>query len=105
MFVASLLESAMLVCFGLSWPINAYNSFKARATAKGTSWQFLGLMTLGYIAGISAKLVGGDMSWVLGVYFLNLTLILVNWAIYVRNLMLDRSSRLAGSAVPSSCAK
>ena len=49
--MAQLLEALMLVCFGLSWPTNAYKGWKA-GTAAGTSWQFIGLITLGYVAGI-----------------------------------------------------
>ena len=47
--MSELLEAAMLVCFGLSWPLNAYKNFKA-ATAAGSSWQFIALITTGYIA-------------------------------------------------------
>ena len=36
--MAEALEAIMLICFGLSWPMNAYKNFKAR-TAAGTSWQ------------------------------------------------------------------
>ena len=36
----------MLICFGLSWPTNAYKSYRAK-TAKGTSWQFIALITVG----------------------------------------------------------
>ena len=57
MKMAAVLEAIMLVCFGLSWPINAMKAWKSR-TAVGTSWMFLGLITLGYIAGIAAKFVG-----------------------------------------------
>ena len=66
--MAEILEAVMLICFGLSWPMNAWKSFKAR-TAAGTSWQFLGLITLGYVAGIAAKFVSGNLNWVLIVYF------------------------------------
>ena len=45
--MAEALEAIMLICFGLSWPMNAYKNFKAR-TAAGTSWQFILLITLGY---------------------------------------------------------
>ena len=44
---AQILEAAMLICFGLSWPMNAYKSYKA-ATAVSTSWQFITLITAGY---------------------------------------------------------
>ena len=54
--MAEILEAVMLVCFGLSWPMNAYKNYKAR-TAAGASWQFILLITLGYVAGIAAKFV------------------------------------------------
>ena len=87
--MASVFEAAMLVCFGLSWPFNALAAWKAR-TAVGTSWLFLLLISVGYLFGIAAKFIGGTINWVLIVYFLDLGLILLNWAIYFRNRHLDR---------------
>lgn len=78
----------MLVCFGLSWPINAYKNFKAE-TAAGSSWQFIALITFGYLAGIAAKFVSGSINWVLIVYFINLICIGVNWGVYFHNCRLD----------------
>ena len=78
----------MLVCFGLSWPINAYKGYKAQ-TAAGTSWQFISLITLGYFAGIAAKFVSGNINWVLAVYIINVVCIAVNWVVYFRNRHLD----------------
>lgn len=78
----------MLLCFGLSWPLNAYKGYRAR-TAVGTSWQFIALITAGYLAGIAAKLVSGNVSWVLGIYLVNLACLGVNWAVYLRNRRLD----------------
>ena len=86
--MAEILEAIMLICFGLSWPMNAYKNFKAR-TAAGTSWQFILLITLGYFAGIAAKFVSGTINWVLAVYFINVVCIAVNWAVYFRNRKLD----------------
>ena len=82
----------MLVCFGLSWPINAMKAWKAK-TAAGTSWMFLGLITLGYVAGIAAKFVGGMVNWVLAVYFINLAALIANWLVYARNRSLDVKRR------------
>lgn len=90
--MAEILEAVMLICFGLSWPMNAYKSYKAR-TAAGTSWQFLGLISLGYVAGIGAKFCIGSLTWVLAVYFLNLACLGVNWAVYFRNRKLDSAAR------------
>lgn len=65
--MAELLEAIMLICFGLSWPLNAYKNYRA-GTAVGTSWQFIALITAGYFAGIAAKFVSGNLNWVLIVY-------------------------------------
>lgn len=92
--VAAVLEAVMLACFGLSWPINAMKAWKA-GTAAGMSWMFLGLITLGYVAGIAAKFVGGNVNWVLAVYFLNLAALAANWLIYARNRRLDIRRREA----------
>lgn len=86
--LAQILEAAMLICFGLSWPINALNSYRAR-TAVGTSAQFLALITAGYFAGIAAKFAAGSINWVLAVYILNLAFLAANWAVYARNKRLD----------------
>lgn len=94
--MAAVLEAIMLVCFGLSWPINAVKAYKAR-TAAGTSWLFLGLITLGYFAGIAAKFVGGTVNWVLIVYFINVAALAANWLIFFRNKRLDHA-RVTGAA-------
>lgn len=86
--MAAVLEAIMLVCFGLSWPINAVKAWKSR-TAVGTSWMFLALITFGYLAGIAAKFAGGTINWVLAVYFINLAALVVNWGVYARNRVLD----------------
>ena len=91
--MAELLEAAMLVCFGLSWPLNAYKNYKA-GTAAGASWQFIALITAGYVAGIAAKFVSGSVNWVLIVYALNLVCIGINWAVYFRNRRLDAQRKL-----------
>lgn len=90
MLAAELLEAAMLICFGLSWPMNAWKAHKAK-TAKGTSWQFLALICLGYLCGIAAKVMLDAMNWVFWIYVLNLACLAVNWAIYFRNRRLDRT--------------
>lgn len=94
--MAAVLEAIMLICFGLSWPINAVKAYRAR-TAAGTSWMFLGLITLGYFAGIAAKFVGGTVNWVLIVYFINVAALAANWLIFFRNKRLDHA-RATGAA-------
>lgn len=93
--MAEILEAVMLICFGLSWPMNAWKAYQAR-TAVGSSWQFITLITLGYGAGIAAKFVSGSINWVLAVYFINVAFLGVNWALYFRNRRLD-AARAAGA--------
>ena len=89
--MSSVLETVMLVCFGLSWPLNMVKAYKAR-TAKGTSLLFLLLIITGYIGGISAKMISGNINYVFAVYILNLVIVLLNLAVYVRNTSLDRNA-------------
>ena len=88
--MSSILETVMLVCFGLSWPLNMVKAYKAR-TAKGTSLLFLLLIITGYIGGISAKMISGNINYVFAVYIVNLVIVLLNLAVYVRNTSLDRN--------------
>jgi len=87
--MGSIFESIMLICFGLSWPLNVIKAYRAR-TARGTSLPFILLIITGYIAGITAKLVTGQINYVLIVYLLNLAIVSVNVLVYFRNVSLDR---------------
>lgn len=92
---AHLLEAGMLVCFGFSWPLNVIKAYKAR-TAKGMSLAFIILIIVGYLAGISAKFISGQINYVLAVYLLNLIIVSANVAVYIRNKTLDKK-RLTSS--------
>lgn len=85
----SILETIMLICFGFSWPLNLFKAYKAE-TAKGTSLPFIMLIILGYIAGISAKLISGQINYVLIAYILNLAIVSLNVIVYFRNMSLDQ---------------
>ena len=87
--MGSILETVMLVCFGFSWPLNVIKAYKAR-TSKGTSRPFILLIITGYIAGISAKLISGQINYVLIAYILNLAIVFLNVIVYFRNVSLDK---------------
>ena len=89
MNLAHLFEAGMLVCFGFSWPINVVKAYKAR-TAKSTSLAFIFLIIIGYVLGISAKLINHQFNYVLAVYILNLVIVLSNIMVYFRNRALDK---------------
>ena len=46
--MTDLLEAVMIICFGISWPLNIVKAWKAR-TAKGTSVLFYVCIFVGYI--------------------------------------------------------
>lgn len=87
----SILETLMLICFGFSWPINVIKAYKAK-TAKGMSLPFILLIISGYIAGISAKIISGQINYVLLVYILNLAIVSLNVFIFIRNVSLDKKN-------------
>ena len=87
--MGSILETFMLVCFGFSWPLNIIKAYKAKTT-KGTSLPFILLIIAGYIAGISAKLINGQINYVLIAYFLNLAIVSHIILVYIRNMQYDK---------------
>lgn len=91
MEIAPILETIMLVCFGFSWPMNLVKAYKAR-TAKSTSLPFVLLIIIGYIAGISAKIIMGNINYVLVAYLLNLAIVSLNLIVYFRNMALDKKA-------------
>lgn len=86
--MSSFLEATMLICFGLSWPINTMKAYRARS-AKNMSLPFILMIITGYLAGISAKLMTHQTNYVLAVYFINLVVVSINLMVYFRNRKLD----------------
>ena len=97
--MSELLETVMLVCFGLSWPISVVKNIRT-GTAKGMSLPFILLITFGYIAGISAKIMSHNINYVLIVYFINIAAVSVNIAVYIRNSRLDRMREKSSPVIP-----
>lgn len=89
--MGAIFETIMLVCFGLSWPINVVKAYKA-GTTKGTSLPFILLIITGYIAGITAKIVNGQFNYVFIVYIINLVIVMLNVVVYFRNYHLDKKT-------------
>lgn len=91
----SIFEAGMLICFGMAWPANIYKSYVTRS-AVGKSSLFIIIVIAGYISGIIHKMLySRDLVMVL--YIINLTMVLVDGLLYVRNKRLDRL-RAAGVA-------
>ena len=89
--MTQVLEAAMLICFGISWPLSVVKNIKAHS-AKGMSPAFILLIMSGYVAGITAKVLSGAINYVLAVYILNLAIVSVNLVIYFINRRYDREA-------------
>lgn len=77
-------EIIMLLCFGVSWPISVYKSIKTGST-KGKSVVFILAIILGYISGITGKIVNDQINYVLAFYFFNLIIVSIDLVIYFIN--------------------
>lgn len=94
--MGDLLETLMIVAFGISWPLNAYKAWKAR-TAKAISLPFYLLIFGGYIVGIASKIIRAQegtyqYNYVFFFYVLNLVMVGIAIGVYFRNRALDRQA-------------
>lgn len=84
-------EFAMLLCFGLSWPISVYKSYTSKST-KGKSVFFISAIILGYICGIAGKIIGHNINFVLAIYIFNLVMVSIDFALYFINKKREKKS-------------
>ncbi len=78
----SIFEVIMLVCFGLSWPVSIAKALRTHKV-EGKSPVFMIFVCVGYLSGIIHKVLF-DLDWVVGLYALNMTMVLVDMALYFR---------------------
>ena len=89
--MADFFEAAMVICFGISWPISVIKSWRSR-TAKGKSLLFELLIWLGYVCGISGKIITDNVTYVFAFYVINLIMVSVDICLYMRNKSLDKKA-------------
>ena len=73
LFIMGIFEATMLVCFGASWPLAIYKTYKRKNPA-GKSLPFLYLVFIGYASGICHKFFGA-CNWVIFLYVANLLMV------------------------------
>lgn len=82
----SVFEAMMLICFGVAWPFSIYKSWKSR-TCNGKSVIFLYIILLGYVSGVTHKLLY-SRDWVIALYALNGVMVLIDILLFYRNARL-----------------
>lgn len=84
----SVFEAVMLICFGAAWPASIYKSYISRTTA-GKSLIFLVIVFIGYLAGITHKVLF-DLDGVMLLYILNSVMVFADIMLYCRNRNLEK---------------
>ena len=87
-YIAQLLEAGMLLCFGISWPIDILKTLRTRVTA-GKSAGFMSMVLAGYCLGMAGKYVLARQARrpvepVFIMYALNALFVAVDIALYVK---------------------
>lgn len=82
-------EALMLICFGVSWPASIYKSYKLKEVT-GKSKLFLWLVLIGYIFGITNKILN-QPDWVTIFYALNGIMVSIDLMLYYRFSSVDSS--------------
>ena len=75
-------EALMLICFGISWPVAAYKTYRIKRV-EGKSLTFSFLVLLGYIFGIIHKIFF-NCDWVLYIYILNTIFVMLDIGLCLR---------------------
>lgn len=73
-------EGAMLVCFGVSWPVSIIKSLRTRVVI-GKSPVFMTVVAIGYLCGILHKLLYA-MDTLIWLYAFNMAMVLADLALY-----------------------
>ncbi len=91
--IATICETIMVICFGVSWPLAIYKSIKSKS-AKGKSPYFTMAIITGYVAIIIGKIVLGEFDGWLNIlkfvlYIVNLLMVSTDLCLYYRNRRYD----------------
>ena len=90
--LASILETLMIVSFGISWPINVSKAIRSRST-KGKSIMFDYFIGAGYVCGIISKALSQNFNLAFWFYFPNLIMVTLDIILYYRNKKLEEAAK------------
>ena len=89
-----ILEAAMLVCFGFSWPFAIAKTVRAKNPA-GKSYLFAAFVIVGYIAGSTARFMRDGVDAVFCLYIFDMLMVITDTALC---LHYRRKNEFAGKA-------
>jgi hypothetical protein len=88
--IPGIFEAIMLICFGIAWPFSIHRSYTSRST-NGKSLVFLVIVIIGYIAGITNKILTG-VDYVIYLYILNTIMVTIDSLLYIRNKRYEKDA-------------
>lgn len=91
MIFANILETIMIVSFGISWPMNLIRSYRSRST-KGKSILFNYFILFGYICGVISKILSHTFNLAFYFYFPNIIMVTCDIILYYRNKKLEKTA-------------
>ena len=91
--LAEILETLMILSFGISWPINLSKAIRSRSTG-GKSILFDYLIGTGYVCGILSKILAHNFNLAFWFYFPNLIMVTLDIILYYRNKKLEAVAQL-----------
>jgi hypothetical protein len=77
----SVFEALMLLCFGASWPFSIAKTLRTKQVA-GKSRLFLVIVFIGYLCGITHKIIYSP-DWIMALYIFNALLVGLDMALYI----------------------
>ena len=89
-----ILEAAMLICFGFSWPFAIAKTIRAKNPA-GKSYLFAAFVIIGYIAGSTARFMRDGVDAVFCLYIFDMLMVMTDTALC---LHYRRKNELANQA-------
>lgn len=84
MNTASILETMMILCFGISWPLSIARMYKSRTTG-GKSVLFSCFILIGYLCGIASKMMTHNYNLAFIFYIINTCMVTVDILLWFRN--------------------
>ncbi len=88
MIIENILETIMIIMFGVSWPFNIIKSIRLK-TAKGKSVIFLICILVGYFAGIARKIIISQFDLAFIFYIINTIMVTTDTVLYFINKKRD----------------
>ena len=102
--IYGLFEILMLLCFATAWPFSIYKLYKSGSN-QGKSIVFSYVVLLGYVFGMTNKVINNDVNYVLAFYILDFVLVSLDMVMYYRNMrrQKERHGSEWKSSIPYTC--